>query len=133
MKRPFHPSAIAALLVMTSSACATAETRPDAARFPEALLGIWEAGVESCKSPGNLDGDQRIEIRPAQRIGYEDRADVTGVVQVSDDPLAWKIQSLVHYGSDTDKQQELYILHRQDRGVLAIANASQTVSYVRCL
>lgn len=120
-------------LTLLSTSCASARPATTMAQFPPELHGVWEGGVTSCKKPGNVDSDVRIEITDRELSGYEDSQDLLEITQVSVAPLAWKVRSRLHVYEETFELTEIFLISGQDKGRLTIVNESQSTHYERCL
>jgi len=112
------------------SAVIPANGKRPSATYPKQILGVWEGGFAPCKLPGNLDSDSRIEIKPKQIDHYEEYSTPLSVVQISEEPLAWKIKSELDMGDEYFHNRfEIFILGMH---TLAIANKHMTFIYTRC-
>lgn len=60
-------------------------------QYPSEILGTWNLGPKSCKLPVNPDSDSPIRIKPHVLEGYEHTEDPQSVIQLSKEPLAWRI------------------------------------------
>lgn len=98
--------------------------------MPKELLGVWELGHEQCLTPGNFDGDGRIEIKPNMILGYEDSSVPLKVAVVSQSPAAWRIEYLEEIGDYADRYAAIFALS----GVhtLTIVDESRPAIYTRC-
>jgi hypothetical protein len=130
-----HGAIIGALISLSllSTSCASAGPALKAAQFPRELHGVWEGGVTSCKKPGNLDSDVRIEITGHKLFGYEDSQDPLEVTQLSEAPLAWKVRSRLHVYEDASELTEIFVISGRNGGQLTIVGESQSMQYERCL
>lgn len=68
-----------------------ANAKQPEASYPRQILGIWQGGGSTCRLPGNLDSDSRMEITPTKVIDYEQWNEPLVVLQMSKKPQAWKI------------------------------------------
>ena len=85
----------------------------------------------ACSSPVNHDSDSLIDIGRNELGYYEDLGKATHVVQVSETPPAWRIDSLLNVGGDgyNHKVSELFVLSG-DRLIIAGIDGFET--YARC-
>ncbi|WP_156087683.1 hypothetical protein [Lysobacter sp. Root667] len=115
-------------------ACApsVAKGKVASAHYPKVLHGVWQADFPTCKLPGNLDSDVRIEIKPDKLIDYEQWNSPVRVIQISRSPQAWKISSRVHIDESTFDHEEIYALSGQDNGQLTIVDGNRAITYARC-
>jgi len=124
------------LLVIAATAlcigCSSANGHQAPAHYPEQVLGVWEAGPDTCRLPGNLDSDTRIEIKPNKLVDYEQWNEPDVVEQISTKPKAWKIKSRLYIDEYLVDQEEIYILTGSDDGALTIADQSRSATYKRC-
>lgn len=129
-----HGVVIGALIGLTllSTSCASARFASKAAQFPPELHGVWEGGVASCRKPGNLDSDQRIEIEPGKLLDYEQWQDLIDISPLSQEPRAWKVRSRLHIDEESREVVDIFLLSGEDDGLLTVVNNQQSTLYVRC-
>lgn len=123
------------MAVITGFVCADsiAKGRPSAVRYPAALHGVWLGeGREYCKLPDSLDSDARFEISSAKLIGYEHWNKPLRIVQISKEPIAWKVISQTNFDGKVFDLEEIYVLSGYKNGVLTIVNIDQSKTYDRC-
>ena len=88
-----------ALSVFAVSSPAWSGAKSAPARYPSQLHGYWIPEQASCPKAGeSFDGDTVMRISPRMIQGYEDQSKPTLVVQISNRPLAWRIESLMDVG-----------------------------------
>lgn len=119
--------------VMCASCVTTAAPARKGTELPKVLHGVWEAGVTTCKYPGNPDSDSRIVISGKKVEGYEDWSEVLEVTRLNDKPFAWKIRARLHIHEDISEEQSVFVLSASDNGNLVIVDESRPEIYVRCL
>lgn len=129
-KPAFAGALIAA--AMLSPPLVSARTAPGAMHFPRELQGVWEGGVTSCRKPGNLDSDQRIEIQARKLLDYEQWQELIEVSPLSKAPLAWSVRSKLHIDDESTRVTDIFLLSGKDHGLLTVVNDSQSTQYVRC-
>lgn len=85
----------------------------------------------ACSSPVNHDSDSLIDIGGNELGHYEDSSKATRVVQISETPPAWSIDSLLNVGGDgyDRKVSELFVLSG-DRLIIAGTDGFET--YAKC-
>lgn len=113
-------------------ACLSVDGKQASIRYPNQLIGVWQGDGDTCRLPGNLDSDTRMEIKPDKLIDYEQWNEPTVVLQISKKPLAWKIKSRLHIDEHVVDQYEIYALSGADQGVLTVVDESRSATYVRC-
>ena len=123
-----------ALAGMLCMACASslAKGKAPVASYPKVLHGVWQADHHTCRLPGNLDSDVRIEITADKLMDYEQWNKPVRVVQISRSPQAWKITSKLHIDESTFDHEEIYALSGQDNGLLTIVDENRALTYARC-
>lgn len=121
------------VLFIACTSAAPARPRSDARRFPVELLGVWEGGVASCHKPGNLDSNQRIEIARHKLLDYEQWQELIQIAPLSKAPLAWKVRSRLHIDEHSSEVTDIFLISREDKGLLTIVNTNQSTHYRRCL
>lgn len=121
------PTAVLAFCAGTT----TADAKNSTANYAEAILGTWMPEDVACSSPVNYDSDSLIDIGRNELGYYEDLGKATHVVQVSETPPAWRIDSLLNVGGDgyNRKVSELFVLSG-DRLIIAGTDGFET--YARC-
>lgn len=123
-----------ALAVMLCMACASsmAKGKPTAARYPTVLQGVWLGqGPEYCQHPDSGDSDSRFEIAPKKLTGYEDWQEPVRIQQISKDPKAWKVGSILHRDEYTFDIVEIMVLSSKD-SMLTVVSDGHTKAYFRC-
>src|SRR3546814_4850788 len=73
---------------------------PVAAEYPAQLRGHWMPEDMACTSPINYDSDSLVVIDKDRLGHYEDANKLLEVRQISSEPQAWSIQSLLNVGGD---------------------------------
>lgn len=132
MNRGLLGSCIMLVVATLSIGCIPANGKQARVSYPSQLLGIWQGGSNTCRLPGNLDSDARMEIKPDKLLDYEQWNEPLVVLQISKQPLAWKIKSRLHIDEHSVDQYEIYILSGSDKGMLTVADKSRSATYVRC-
>ena len=123
--------AMAGMLCMACAA-SVAKGKVATARYPAVLHGVWQADLPTCKLPGNIDSDVRIEITADELVDYEQWNEPIRVTQISRSPQAWKINSRLHIDESTFDHEEIYALSGQDDGQLTIVDGNRALTYARC-
>ena len=121
------------LAITLSIACLPVDGKQPAARYPSQLHGVWQAAGNKCVFPGDLESTSRFEIEPDKLVGYEHWNEPTVVVQISKNPLAWKIKSRLYIGEYVGDTYEIYALSDPSLGMLTAISDSGSASYVRCI
>lgn len=123
-----------ALAGLVGMACcgAVAKGKPGAVHYPAALKGTWLWESEDCKNPDSLDSDARFEITPVKLIGYEHWNRPLRIVQISKDPMAWKVVSQTTFDGKTFELEEIYAISGYRNRRLTIVNSNQSNAYERC-
>src|SRR3546814_11284700 len=73
---------------------------PAAAEYPAPLRGRWMPEDMACTSPINYDSDSLVVIDNNRLGHYEDASMPIEVRQISPEPQAWSIRSLLNVGGD---------------------------------
>ena len=120
------------LAVALSVGCLPANGKQPRASYPRQLHGVWQGDDLTCVLPENLDSDVRMEIKPYQLIDYEQWNEPTMVVQVSKQPLAWRIKSRLHIDEHAVDQYEIYVLSGSDLRILTVIDENRSAIYARC-
>ena len=121
------------LAIVLSAGCLPANGKQPRTTYPTQLHGVWQGDGSTCILPGNLDSDTRFEIKPDKLVGYEHWNEPTVVVQISKNPLAWKIKSRLYIGEYVGDTYEIYALSDPSLGMLTAISDSGSASYVRCI
>src|SRR3546814_18340678 len=96
---------------------------PVAAEYPAQLRGHWMPEDMACTSPINYDSDSLVVIDKDRLGHYEDANKPMEVRQISSEPQAWSIQSLLNVGgaaSDTTLP-EIFALGGSQLGIAGTA------------
>lgn len=124
-------TALAGMLCI-ANASSEAKDKAPVVRYPAALHGVWLGeGFEYCKNPDSLDSDSRFEITATKLTGYEDWQKPVGVQQVSKDPQAWRVVSVLHRDGYTFDTVDLMVLSSKGH-VLTVVNKEHSKAYFRC-
>ncbi|KRC36736.1 MULTISPECIES: hypothetical protein [unclassified Lysobacter] len=124
-------AALAGVLCMACTS-AIAKGKAPAARYPAALHGVWLGEDEDCKNPDIGDSDTRFEVAATKLTGYEHWNKPLRIVQISKDPLAWRMISETRFDGSVFELQEVYVLSGYKNGTLTIVDSSQSRRYERC-
>ena len=100
------------------------------ASMPKELQGVWQLGYEPCNLPGNLDSDDRIEIKSRLILGYEDSSEPLKVTVVSKRPAAWRIEYLKEIDDYADRYSAIFALSGDH--TLTVVDESRPAIYTRC-
>lgn len=100
--------------------------------YPRQLIGVWQGDASTCRLPGNLDSDTRMEIEPSRILDYEQWNEPLVIVQISRQPEAWKIKSRLHIDEHSYDQYEIYVLSGQNKATLTVVDKNRSATYVRC-
>lgn len=121
-------------MLCVACAASVAKGKVAAVRYPAALHGVWlgGAGGAYCKHPDSLDSDSRFEITPTKLTGYEHWNKPLRIVQLSKEPMAWKVVSRTYFDEQEFELEEIYVLSGQELGRLTIVNVDQSKTYDRC-
>ena len=101
-------------------------------RYPSQIIGVWMSGVESCNVNQTYDSERIMEVTPRLLIGYEQTNKPTKVSLVSQEPLAWRVDSMLDVGPSgvfEDDDPRLFVLGT-DR--LTVVTGHDVSVYVRC-
>ncbi|WP_162349593.1 hypothetical protein [Pseudoxanthomonas gei] len=115
-----------------SIGCLPAHSKQPGVSYPRQLLGIWQGGGSTCRLPGNLDSDSRMEITPTKLVDYEQWNEPLVVLQISKKPQAWKVKSRLHIDEQAYDQYEIYVLSGTDKATLTVIDQSRSATYARC-
>jgi hypothetical protein len=109
----------------------TADEKIRTPNYPRQIRGTWIPDDVACSSPVNHDSDSLIDIGRNEIGHYEDSSKATRVVQISESPPVWRIDSLLNVGGDgyNDKVSEVFVLIGNK---LIIAGSSDFEAYARC-
>lgn len=101
------------------------------AEYPEPLHGHWMPVSMACPSPVNYDSDSLIVIDKNRLAQYEDGNKVVRVRQISTQPRAWAIDSLLNIAGDgyDTPVTEVFVLGGSD---LAIVGRDGVDTYRKC-
>lgn len=116
----------------TKARIAELEALAVVARYPVIPHGVWQADFPTCKLPGNLDSDVRIEVTSDELVDYEQWNEPVPVTRISHSPQAWKINSRLHIDEGTFDHEEIYALSGQDDSQLTIVDGNRVLTYARC-
>ena len=134
MKFQIRKAITIALAGMLCIACASsmANGKQAKAHYPAALQGTWLGqGPEYCKHPDSGDSDSRFEIAPSKLTGYEDWQEPVSIQQISKDPKAWRVVSILHRDEYTFDIVNIMVLGSKGN-VLTVANEEHSKAYFRC-
>lgn len=90
-----------------------------AAEYPVQLRGHWMPEDMACTSPNNYDSDSLVVIDKNRLGHYEDANVPIEVRQISSEPQAWSIQSLLNVGGDghDTRISEIFVLGGHKLGI----------------
>lgn len=128
--RPATPAlVVACLLASCGTATAARPLQPPdeaatgneaTAEYPAQLRGHWIPEDMACTSPINYDGDSLVVIDKNRLGHYEDANIPVEVRQISSEPQAWSIQSLLNVGGDgyDTRVSEIFVLGGRKLGIV---------------
>src|SRR3546814_2394185 len=97
-----------------------AASMPAAAEYPAQLRGHWMPEDMACTSPINYDSDSLVVIDNNRLGHYEDASMPIEVRQISPEPQAWSIRSLLNVGRSEEHTSELQSLMRISYAVFCL-------------
>lgn len=99
--------------------------------YPEPLRGHWMPKDMACPVPINYDSDSLIVIDQGRLAHYEDGNKPVRVREISDEPQAWVIESLLNLAGDgyDIPVTEIFVL---GGGGLTIAGKDEVGIYRKC-
>lgn len=100
-----------------------------ASQMPVELHGFWDLSPHTCRVSPEIESDSRIEIRARFVRGYEEMMEVSEVAEVSQAPLAWRIQAISSIAPAELQGAAIYVLSGDS---LTIVDPQQARTYVRC-
>lgn len=114
------------------SPCTTSTCANTSIEYPVELIGIWQGDELTCRLPGNIDSDTRMEIKPDRLLDYEQWNEPISIRQISVRPNAWEIISRLHIDERAIEHHEIYVLHGFQQGTLTVIDESRSAVYARC-
>lgn len=89
------------------------------AEYPAQLRGHWMPEDMACTSPVNHDSDSLVVIDKSRLGHYEDANMPIEVRQISSEPQAWSIRSLLNIGGDgyDTRISEIFVLGGRKLGI----------------
>ncbi|HYM85586.1 MAG TPA: hypothetical protein VET30_02510, partial [Pseudoxanthomonas sp.] len=132
MSQSLYKAFIVLLSVALSFSCVSVSARQEKTQYPNQLLGVWQGDSTTCRLPGNLDSDTRMEIKPDKLVDFEQWSEPLIVLQISKQPQAWRIKSRLHIDEHSYDQYEIYVLSGSDKGSLTVIDQNRSTTYVRC-
>lgn len=132
MSRRLRNGYIVVMAITLFISCLSANGKQTDVSYPDQLIGVWQGDSKTCRLPGNMDSDTRMEIKTNKLIDYEQWNEPLVVLQISKKPQAWKIKSRLHIDENSVDQYEIYILSGSDKATLTVVDQSRSATYVRC-
>ena len=121
------------LCAFAASSPAWSGSKKTPSRYPVQLHGFWIPEEAPCPQAGeSFEGDSAMQIGPQMIQGYEDRSKPISVVQISREPLAWRIESLTDAGPSgvyTKDQPSIFVVGEQRITIVSFSNAE---TYRKC-
>lgn len=105
------------------------QTTSTESAYPTELLGQWEPGPRPCRLPLIYDSDAGFRIESRSMQGYEYTNTPMEVQAISDNPSAWRIESLKAWDDDQLSVTEIFVLSEDS---LTVTDGQRSTTYQRC-